>query len=144
VWTNALTARGDASDSLRFEMYDSGSALVARLRRRFGGPDQARTRIAAERRRGGEADHLEGVIVQRDRLAETQVRHLAKDRSTATPPRPDPRPVRHPGLADRGHATLTSFDLHQGNEVRAAQDGPHRAGDARRGRVSLPWAVFVP
>ena len=32
AFTNALTARGDASDSLRFEMYDSGSAVVARLR----------------------------------------------------------------------------------------------------------------
>jgi len=32
AFTNALTARGDASDSLRFEMYDSGAALVARLR----------------------------------------------------------------------------------------------------------------
>ena len=32
AFTNAVTARGDASDSLRFEMYDSGSALVARLR----------------------------------------------------------------------------------------------------------------
>jgi hypothetical protein len=79
AFTNALTARGDASDSLRFETYDSGSALVAGLRA-VASVAQIRlvAREAAERRRDSEADHPEGVTVQRDRLAETQVRRLGK------------------------------------------------------------------
>jgi len=65
-----------------------------------------------ERRRDREADHLEGVTVQRDRLAETQVRCLGKGPLDHHARGPDPRPVRHLGLVDRGRARLTSFDLH--------------------------------
>ena len=93
-------------------MYDSGSALVARLRA-AASVAQIRldTREAAERRRDGEADHPEGVTVQRDRLAETQVRRLGKGALDHHAPGSDPRPGGHLGLVDRGHARLTSFDL---------------------------------
>ena len=65
-----------------------------------------------ERRRDGEADHPQGVTVQRDGLAETQIRRLRKGPLDHHAPGSDPRPVCHLGLVDRGHTGLTSFDLY--------------------------------
>ena len=92
-----------------------------------------------ERRRDGKPDHLEGVTVQRDGLAETQVRCLGKGPLDHHTTGSDPRPVRHLGLVDRGHARLTPFDLHRGNEVRTAHDGTHRAGVTHN--PSLGWTA---
>ena len=87
AFTNAATARGDASDSLRFEMYDSGSALVARLRAVAsvahirlipGKPPNAAVTAKPTTRKGRPFSVM---VWPRRRFAAS-----AKDRSTTTPP----------------------------------------------------------